>query len=114
MAFPLIPFAAGVALGSLATYGATDKALHKRVAQLTDKALSQVKAGAGKVAEWVPALGRSTKERAVAAVEAVEQGAEDISDKAKSVVDEAVRQAKRSAKKAEEIAADASDDKPAA
>jgi DNA-binding ferritin-like protein len=111
MAFPLIPFAAGIAVGSLATYGATDKALHKRIAQITDKAVGQVKAGADKIAEWVPAFGRSTKEKAVAAVEAVEQGAESVSDKAKAVVDEAVKKAKRSAKKAEEAVDDITEGK---
>lgn len=111
MAFPLIPFAAGVAVGSLATYGATDKALHKRVAQITDKTVSQLKAGADKMTGWVPAFGRSTKEKATAAVEAVGHSAENVSDKAKTVVDEAVKKAKRSAKKAEEAVDDASDGK---
>jgi hypothetical protein len=111
MAFPLLPFAAGIAVGSLATYGATDKALHQRLARITGKAVGQLKAGADKVAEWLPELGRSTKTRAAAAVEAVEHGAESVSEKAKVVVDEAVRKAKRSAKKAEQAAAEATEDK---
>lgn len=111
MAFPLIPFAAGVAVGSLATYGATDKALHERAAQLTGKVVSGVKAGAVKVAEWVPAFGRSTKQTAAAAVEAVEHGAESVSAKAKSVVDDAMKKAKRTAKKAEEAAGDVAEGK---
>jgi hypothetical protein len=33
MAFPLVPFAAGFALGSLLTYGYKDKAIHDRILQ---------------------------------------------------------------------------------
>ncbi len=111
MAFPLIPFAAGVAVGSLATYGATDKALQQRIAQMTGKAVARVKASGAKLAEWLPALGRTTKEKATAAVEAVGDGAENVSEKAKAVVEEAVTRAKRSAKQAEEAAAEVTEDK---
>jgi methyl-accepting chemotaxis protein len=96
MAFPLIPFAAGIALGSLATYGATDKSLQRRVVKATDAALAQVRAGAKKVAEMVPRLKRDAVQGTEAAVEAVEEGAEQ----AKAVVDEAMQKAKRTASEA--------------
>ncbi len=93
MAFPLIPFAAGIAVGSLATFGATDKSLQQRAVKATDAALAQVRAGADKVAAMMPRIKRSAAQGAEAAVEAVEEGAEQ----AKAVVDEAMQKAKRTA-----------------
>lgn len=98
MAFPLIPFAAGLAVGSLATFGATDKPLQRRLAKAADAALAQVRAGAKKVVEMVPRVNRGVAEGAEAAVEAVEDGAEQ----AKAVVDEAMQKAKRTASEAAE------------
>jgi hypothetical protein len=100
MALPLIPFAAGVALGSLVTYGATDKALHRRVAELATAAAGRIRAGTDKVVDTLPKLGRKARVQAEGVVEAVQEGAEEVSDKAKAVVDEAVSKAKRSASKA--------------
>ncbi len=76
MALPLIPFAAGLAIGSLATYGARDKALQQKIVEggkqayakvaatsseavskttrLSRKVVDQVGTGVGKV----PALGK--------------------------------------------------------
>ena len=109
MAFPLIPFAAGIALGSLATYGATDKALHRRVADLTDATVGRIRAGTDALGRTLSKLGRRAKTEAESVVEAVEEGAEEVSDQVKAVVDEAVRKAKRSAKNASSAAKKAVD-----
>jgi hypothetical protein len=97
MALPLIPFAAGIAVGSLATYAATDKALHQRLTGLADAALAKVRAGAEQVAAVLPKLGEQAKETVMGAAEAVQDGAEGVSAKARAVVDEAMQKAKRSA-----------------
>jgi NAD+--asparagine ADP-ribosyltransferase len=97
MAFPLIPFAAGVALGSLVTYGAKDEALQRRIAALADTSAARVRSGAEKLAGSMTRLGARLRSKAAAAATVVQEGAGEISDKAKAVVDEAVAKAKRAA-----------------
>jgi hypothetical protein len=98
MPFPLIPFAAGAVIGSLVTYGAADKALRRRIAALADTSAAQVRSGADKLASAMTKLAARLKSKAAAAVDVVQEGADELSDKAKAVVDEAVDKAKRAAK----------------
>lgn len=98
MPFPLIPFAAGVAVGSLVTYGAIDKAFKRRAAELVDTSAAGLRSGADKLATSMTSLGARLRTKAAAAATVVQEGAGEISDKAKAVVDEAVAKAKRAAK----------------
>jgi hypothetical protein len=98
MAFPLIPFAAGLAVGSIATYAATDKPLQQRVVSWSSATVTKVREGAGKLASAVPAFGRSTKAKAAEAIGAAQEGASSFSAKARAVVDDALKKAKRDAK----------------
>ena len=97
MAFPLIPFAAGLALGSLVTYGVKDEALKQRFAKIADTTAARIRAGADTLASAVARVGGGLKSRAAGAIEAAQESAEEMSDKAKAVVDEAVSKAKRRA-----------------
>lgn len=87
MALPLIPFAVGIAVGTLLTYGVRDKALRERVVHAVNDARDRTKRGLAALWERVPDLGgtkaqveESAAELRAAAGEAVEGMAEKTLD----------------------------------
>ncbi len=99
MALPLISFVAGVAVGSLVTYVATDKALQQRAATLTNDAAAGIRARTDKVVSMLPELRRDAAAKAGAVVHAVQGGAVAASTEAKAIVDKALEKARRNAAK---------------
>jgi hypothetical protein len=68
MALPLIPFAAGLAIGSLATYGAKDKALQHKVIEGSKHAYGKVTTATGDALKQTTRLGRKAADQASAAI----------------------------------------------
>lgn len=109
MALPLIPFAAGLALGSLVTYGYKDKAVHDRILQGAEEAYAWAKEGLTAIRDWIPGLA-AAKEQAPEVVEAAAaEAAEQIAAVAEATVQaaEEVKEtvAKPAARKARQAAA---------
>ena len=86
MALPLIPFAAGLALGSLVTYGYKDKAVHERVVRGAEDLYAWAKGGVTAVMDWIPGLAR-TKEDAPELVEAAKT---EVGEQLETVADATV------------------------
>lgn len=85
MAFPLIPFAAGLAVGSVVTYGYKDEKIHDRVVALGKDVNQRLADAASAVGGMLPdlsgaklripdlsKLGRTAERKAGEAVDAVE------------------------------------------
>lgn len=89
MALPLIPFAAGLALGSLVTYGYKDKTVHDRIIQGAEEAYAWAKEGLTAIRDWIPGLA-AAKELAPEVVEAkAAEAAEQIAAAAEATVEAA-------------------------
>lgn len=86
MALPLIPFAAGLALGSLVTYGYKDKAVHERVVRGAEDLYARAKCGVTAVMDWIPGLAR-TKEDVPELVEAAKT---EVGEQLETVADATV------------------------
>lgn len=88
MAFPLIiPFAAGVAVGSLVTYGYKDKGVHDRVVHGAQDLYGWLAGGVTAVADRIPYLKTKTEEaleEAKEEIEALRVGAEEGAEGAKA------------------------------
>jgi len=110
MALPLIPFAAGVALGSLITYGYKDKTVHERMVRGAEDLYAWAKGGVVTVMDWIPGL-TGTKRQAPELVEAVmTEAAEQLETVAEATVEAAEQvketMAKPTARRVKEAAAE--------
>jgi hypothetical protein len=110
VALPLIPFAAGLALGSLVTYGYKDKAVHKRVVRGAEDLYAWAKGGVIAAMDWIPGLTR-TKEDAPELVEVAKTEAAEQLERVADATVEAAEQvketvAKPAARRAKEAASE--------
>lgn len=93
---PLIPFAAGIAVGSLLTYGAKDKAVRERIVHGAEDAYDRAKSGMASLWASVPELGRAKAQ--------VEATAAEMREGAGEVVEAAAEKSLEAAEKLEEAA----------
>jgi hypothetical protein len=108
MALPLVPFAAGIAVGSLATIGATDNPLRQRLINGSKDLYARIAGGAESVVAMIPGLGSKKVDLSdlSEAGDAVVQKAEAAADAVKKTVKKTRKQAEA---KAEEVADDVAD-----
>jgi hypothetical protein len=91
VALPLIPFAAGLAVGTLVAYGAKDKAVRERIVQGTEAAYNWTKDSLAALWSQTPSLGRAREQAETAVAEVREAAGEAVGTAAEKTVDAAER-----------------------
>jgi predicted ATP-grasp superfamily ATP-dependent carboligase len=102
MALPLVPFAAGVAVGSLATLGVTDNPVRDRIVHGAQDLYARIVGGAQSVVAMLPKIGQKDVDLS-GLTEAAEQVTEQVEVAAADVTNVVKKTRSRMSDKAAEI-----------